>query len=142
MAAAGNYPAANDLQAFYTAQNALWVVIGTAEGGLLRCIGNTSDFTDLFPPNDADLVRAWSLHELGAWFVNNYVYENYLSTQQGANFTVSFTVDALPFSGTANREVDAFAIAIIALLSSPAARKPKTVDLSELPKTSKKPTKK
>lgn len=121
MVAAGNYPLVNDLQAFYTAQNAMWVVIGTGEGGLIRCIGNTSDFTDLFTLDDPDLVRAWSMQELSSWFVNNYVYDNYLQTQQGSNITISFTVEGLPFSGTSTREVDALAIAVIDLLNSPVA---------------------
>jgi len=136
MVGAGNYPALSDLQSFYTAQNSLWVAIGIAEGGFIRCIGNTSDFTDLFSPDDQDAIRAWSMHELTGWFVSNYAYDNYVSTQQGANFTVSFTVEAVPFSGTANREVDAFADAIIDLLASPqalaAAIKPKSAGANTL----------
>lgn len=121
MNAAGNYPVPGDMNAIYTAQNAIWVVLGTTTGGLIRCIGNTADFTDLFNPSDPDIVRAWSMAELTEWFVSSYVYDNYAASQQGGNFTVSFTVEGTPFSGTSNREVDAFASAIIDLINSPVA---------------------
>lgn len=121
MLSAGNYAPIKDLDGFYMAQNALWVALGMVDGGLMRATGNTSDLFDLFDVNDPDIMRAWAFAELTNWFTANYVYDNYLETQSGGNFTISFTVDSLPFSGTANTRVNALAEAVLDLLASSVA---------------------
>lgn len=112
----GNYPALDALDALYSGAD-LCVLIGQLNDGNMRALCNNNDFFDTISPADPAISRAWTKNSLVVWLASNYVATDYLESIQGANWTISFKVNDVPFTGTSNNEASAIASAILALLA-------------------------
>lgn len=116
MKAKGNYPLPMDFDTIYVS-SVKRVVLGTSNSGLYRVMINNNDYTDLLSPEDATMSRGWTKNDLVIWATSNYTVNDYTESTQGANTTISFRVNGVLHSGTANNEAAAIAAAVLSLLA-------------------------
>ncbi len=103
--------------AFWTAPGELWAVVGSTAFGALRCVGNTTDFTDIVNGNDQTLVRAWAIEELDNWILHNLHPDDYTITKPALQFIVTITIGQNQFVGQDTNKTQAVAKAILAALA-------------------------
>jgi len=112
-----NYPTLEvGLDAVYSGSD-ICLLVAQFNDGSVRAICNNNDFTDIINLSDPTVSKMWTKNQLASWLISNYAVTDYAESTQGANTTISFNVDGLPYTGTSSNEATALATAILALLA-------------------------